>query len=246
MGSMLQYGSLAKYYDMIYSFKDYEKESRIIATLANRYKKSTGNELLDVGCGTGKHIVYLKKWFACTGIDKSEDMLRFARRQVDGVRFVRGDMARFEMRKKFDVIVSLFSVIGYTETHQNLALALNNLSRHLKSGGVLIIEPWFTKAAWKSGSVHMHTYGTNDVKIARVGFSGTDGSVSVLDEHYLIAEKGKGIKHFRDVQRLGLFGRAETLALMRAAGLRAMYAKRSLAPGRGLYIGVKERDLDPA
>jgi hypothetical protein len=37
---------------------------------------------------------------------------------------------------------------------------------------------------------------------------------------------------------MGLFERDEFLTLMRKAGLKARYLKRSLAPGRGLYIGT--------
>jgi len=52
----LQYGELAKYYDMIYAWKDYAKESRTLSKLIRHYKRASGSNLLDVGCGTGKHI----------------------------------------------------------------------------------------------------------------------------------------------------------------------------------------------
>ena len=42
------YGRSALYYDAIYSWKNYEKESNKLRQFIERYKKATGNTLLDV------------------------------------------------------------------------------------------------------------------------------------------------------------------------------------------------------
>jgi len=67
------YGELAKYYDLIYSFKNYKKEAVRIEALVSKYKESEGNELLDVACGTGHHLKHSKDAFSCTGVDISRD-----------------------------------------------------------------------------------------------------------------------------------------------------------------------------
>ncbi|MFX1344099.1 MAG: methyltransferase domain-containing protein, partial [Promethearchaeota archaeon] len=72
------YKELAKYYDLIYSWKDYRKETNKIEKLIKKYKKSDGNKLLDVACGTGKHVEYLKENFSCTGIDLNVEMINIA------------------------------------------------------------------------------------------------------------------------------------------------------------------------
>ncbi len=238
---ILQYGELAKYYDQLYEWKDYAKETHALSRLIRQYKVSAGNSLLDVGCGTGKHIQHLRRKFDCVGIDASEQMLEQARRNVKGVEFIRADMTSFNLERKFDVVLCLFSSIGYVRTYSNLASTLRNFSNHLKDGGVAIIEPWFTKSAWKNGSVHLRTFNTDELKIARVGFSRTRGTISLLDERLIVAEKDKGISYFKDLQLLGLFERAKFLELMEKAGLRPKFIRKSLAPGRGLYVGVRER-----
>src|SRR5436305_1539057 len=58
------YRQLANYYDEIYYFKNYQKETDKIKTLIQRHKKSSGNKLLDVACGTGNHIQYLKQHYS--------------------------------------------------------------------------------------------------------------------------------------------------------------------------------------
>lgn len=241
MKKQLIHKTLAKYYDLIYSAKGkgYEKEVEKVERLISKYKKSDGNKLLDVGCGTGKHLAYLKKGFSCTGIDVNQGILDIAKKNVRGVVFKRADMISFDLGKRFDVIVCLFSSIGYVKTYQNLRKTINNFSKHLKEGGVTIIEPWFTKSVYRVGSCYLDTYESEDVKIARANVSKIKGNVSVMDMHYLIAEKGKGVSHFVDRHELGLFETDRFLKITEKAGLKARYKRDGLEKDRGLYIGVK-------
>ena len=56
MADQALYKELAKYYDLIYSFKDYKKESEILVKLIRKYKQSDDKSLLDVGCGTNNQV----------------------------------------------------------------------------------------------------------------------------------------------------------------------------------------------
>ena len=238
---VLQYGKLARYYDLLYSWKDYDNESRIITGLIKRYRKSPGNSLLDVGCGTGKHIQHLAARFDCVGLDASEEMLEQAKRNAKGVEFVRGDMVDFDLGRKFDVVLCLFSSIGYVRTYSRLARTLRNFARHLRDGGVVVIEPWFTRSTVKDGYVHVLVRGDYHLKVVRVDITRIRGNISVVDERIVVAERAKGMATYKDRMVMGLFEQEEFLRLMREAGLKAKFLKRSLAPGRGLYVGVKQR-----
>jgi ubiquinone/menaquinone biosynthesis C-methylase UbiE len=241
---ILQYGELAKYYDLLYKWKNYEKEARILFAIIQKYKKSQGISLLDVGCGTGRHIQYLQERYDCVGIDSSEQMLEQARHKVGGVEFVKADMRDFDLSRRFDVLLCLFGSIGYLLTYRDLKKTLNNFSRHLHAGGVAIIEPWLTKSTWKAGTVHLTTYTSDELKIARVGFSGIRGDISFLDEVIVVGEKGKGVSSYRDRQYLALFEQKEFLRLMREAGFKARHLMKSLTDKRGLYVGVKEESAE--
>jgi len=238
MKRQILYYKLAEYYDLIYSFKNYRKEANRIKALISKHKKSHGNELLDVACGTGHHLKYLRDRYSCTGVDISEELLDIAKKNVRGVAFERADMTRLNLGQEFDVITCLFSSIGYVKTYSKLKTTIQSFARHLKTGGVLIIEPWFTKRAYRIGSPHMTTYGGKDVKIARLNVSKIRGNVSVMDMHYLIAERDKDVKHFVDRHELGLFEVDNTLRIMKDAGLQARFLKNGLTRGRGLLIGV--------
>lgn len=69
--------------------------------MIKNYKKSDGNEMLDVACGTGSHIPYLKDQFNITGLDLDKDMLNEAGKKLPGIKFVTGDMRTFKLKKKF-------------------------------------------------------------------------------------------------------------------------------------------------
>ncbi len=51
----------AEFYDAIYTFKDYETEAQKLRALIKQHKQSQGNSLLDVTCGTGKHLALLRE-----------------------------------------------------------------------------------------------------------------------------------------------------------------------------------------
>lgn len=238
MKEQVLYGELAKYYDLIYSFKDYRKEALRIKALILKYKKSDGNELLDVACGTGHHLKYLKDEFSCTGVDISSEILEVAKESVENVTFRKADMIRMNLGKEFDIITCLFSSIGYVRTYSNLERTIRNFARHLKKCGVVLMEPWFTKSTYIAGSPHMTTHDGKDIKIARLNVSELKGNVSVMDMHYLVAEKDKGVKHFVDRHELGLFETDETLRIMKAAGLQPRFLKHGLMRERGMFVGV--------
>jgi len=234
------YKELARYYDLIYMWKDYKIESKRIRDIIRKYKKSDSNSLLEVACGTGRHLEYLRRGFSCTGLDLNEEMLKLARKRLSGVKLIRGNMIDFRLGSKFDVVTCLFSSIGYVKTYENLEKTLRNFSKHLRVGGIVIIEPWFTKAEYKVGTPHMTVYQGKDIKIARANVSIAKNGVSILEMHHLIAEKGKEMKHFVSVEELGMFETPKTLQLMRRAGFDAKFIKgMAWDERRGIFVGVK-------
>jgi len=230
---------LAKYYDLIYHWKDYKTESNIIKEIIKKYKKSDGNNLLDVACGTGKHLEYFKDDFSCTGIDINNKMVEVAKSKVKKVIFEQGDMIDFNLNTEFDVILCLFSSIGYLKTYSNLEKTIKNFAKHLKTEGVLIIEPWFTKSTYWVGEPGMTIYDGKDIKIARLNTTKIEGDLSIMEMHYLIAERNEDIKHFIDKHELGLFETDRTLEFMEKTNFKAEFLIDGLMKDRGLFIGVK-------
>ena len=75
------YNRFARYYDLSYAWKEYDKESIQIINKLRAVKKSNGNKLLDVACGTGNLLAHLSGTFSCVGIDISKNMINLAKKR---------------------------------------------------------------------------------------------------------------------------------------------------------------------
>lgn len=240
MSKQMLHNQLAKYYDRVYSFRDYLDEAVRLQNIIIKYLESGGNMLLDVACGTGLHLKHLKDDFVCTGVDLSKSMLKIARKNVKSVTFKEADMKTMRLKRQFDVIICMLSSIGYVKTTASLERTIQNFSKHLNKGGLVLIEPSHSKSFYVSGKPRITTYNGKDAKIARINFVKIRKATAILNMHIMIAERGKDAKYFVDKHELGLFGVNSTLKIMKIAGLKSKYLKSGLMTGRELFIGIKK------
>jgi SAM-dependent methyltransferase len=228
----------ALYYDAIYTAtgKDYEAEARHLAKLIREHGPSSGGSLLDVACGTGGHLRYLRDEFQVEGLDLDPKMLEVARRNLPGIPFHQADMADFQLQRRYDAVVCLFSSIGYCSSYRKLARAVGAMAGHAAPGGLVIIEPWFTPDVFSETGVYAVFVDLPDLKIARMNRNSVEKGVAILDFHYLVATP-KEVISFREAHRLTLFTHDQYLAALQAAGLKVVHDPEGL-DGRGLYVGL--------
>jgi hypothetical protein len=111
------------------------------------------------------------------------------------------------------------------------------MAAHLQPGGILLLEPWFTPQEWRSGTVHAQFVNEPELKIARINTSATEGSVSLMEMHYVIGTPS-GTEHFVERHELGLFEHSQIENALNAANCAVSYFPD--APGgRGLFLGKK-------
>ena len=232
----------AQYYDLIYAHqgKDYGAEVERLRAIIAQEPPTGRRTLLDVACGTGGHIAYLKAHYQVSGLDLEPGLLEVARERHPDVPFYQGDMADFDLGRQFDVITCLFSAIGYVRTLDKLGQAIAAMARHLEPGGLLLVEPWFTPGDWHPGKTHALLIEEPELKIARLSTSSSDGRLSWFDFHYLIATP-EGTEHRVERHELGLFERSEMRAAFVDAGLEDVRYDEFGLTGRGLWIGRREQ-----
>jgi len=235
-----RHGFVAETYDLVYSSKDYRGEARKVVRILRSRLGRGRKGLLDVCCGTGEHLRYLKRSFRVEGLDGSRAMLRIARKKLPDVSFHSGDMMSFDLGREYDAVINLFSSIGYARSIRNLNRAIRCMARHLRPGGVLLVEPWVTPTAWRGRSAHLDVVEQPEIKIARASTSRRRGRLSWFDMHHLVATS-KQTTHFVERHVLGLFTRGEMKQAFRKAGFGVEYDPEGLF-GRGLYIGTKSGD----
>ena len=233
------YSRSAHYYDLIYEAagKDYARESQHLHEIIQQQKRTSGHALLDVACGTGGHLAYLREHYAVEGLDLNPQMLAIARRKHPDLIFHQADMTSFDLGRRFDAVVCLFSAIAYAHTVTLLRQTLSTMTRHLHPGGVLIAEPFISPEAVIPDHVGAVLVDRPDLKVARVNVSRVAGRVVSLHFHYLVATAG-GVEHFTERHDLAVFTVEEYLDAFRDAGLEATFDPEGLM-GRGLYVGLK-------
>ena len=226
----------AHLYDAIYrAFKDYAAEATAIAARV-RAAHPSARTILDVGCGTGEHAMHLRKshGFAVDGLDLDPGLLAVAREKSPDAQFFEGDMAMFDVGHRYDVVMCLFSSIGYLVTLERVTAALRCFGRHLAEGGVIVIEPWFAPGVLSEGPGATRSAEAGGVRVERTSQTIVDGRLSTLIFDYRIEDAG-GVRVAREVHELGLFTPEEMMASFGDAGLAATYDASGIT-GRGLYV----------
>jgi ubiquinone/menaquinone biosynthesis C-methylase UbiE len=232
------YMELAAFYDVSLFWKNYRDECSLVHELIKNNKKSKCRDLLDLACGTGNHIKYLKNHYKVTGLDKNAGMLKIAKKKFPRIKFVQADMTSFNLNRTFDAIICLYASIAYTRSQANLFKAIANIAGHLKKGGVSIIEPFLSRDEYVEGKPFACYVDEPDLKIARMNVNRRRANVAILEFHFLVATNA-GVKHIRDRHEVGLFEKFEVQQAMEDNGLQTKFVKAGFQKDRGLFVGVK-------
>lgn len=227
----------AAFYDALYSWKDYPAETAALIEII-RARRPDARTLLDVACGTGKHLELLQAEFDVEGLDLDEKLLAVARERLPDVPLHTGDMTDFDLGKQFDVITNMFSAIGYVGSVERLQAALHSHARHVAPGGVIIIEPWFTPDQFTNRRLGILNVEQEHYKVTRMSHAQVEARVSILEFHYLIGDYN-GIIHRQERHELMLFTHEEYLEAFTNAGLQVEHLPANEVLDRGLYVGIK-------
>ncbi|HKX16505.1 MAG TPA: class I SAM-dependent methyltransferase [bacterium] len=225
------------WYDAIYSWKDYKREAQRLRLLVDEHAQRPVATLLDIACGTGQHLTYLKDHYAAEGLDLDHEMLNLARQRHPGIAFHCGDMRAFDLGRRFDVVLCLFASVSYCRDMAELEQAITTMARHVNPGGLVVVEPFITPEQFKPGHVSAIFVDHPDLKIARIHTAEVADGIAVMPFHYLVGTP-EGVQYFTERHEMTLFSHDQYVAAFKVAGLHVVHDAEGLM-GRGLYIGVK-------
>jgi ubiquinone/menaquinone biosynthesis C-methylase UbiE len=224
-------------YDELYHFKDYAAAAARLNELIQRLRPQA-KSMLDVACGTGRHLEELQNHYNVEGTDISAGMLEVAQRRCPGVPLHQADMVDLNLGKKFDVVTCLFSSIAYTKQLARLQAAIARMANHVKPGGLLIIEPFFGPDNFWVHHVVLNRYEHADLKIAWMYVTEREGLIGRWYIHYLVG-RPEGVEHFTELHEVGLFTPEEYVDAFRRAGVPEVILDPQGLFGRGMYIGTR-------
>jgi SAM-dependent methyltransferase len=161
----------SKYYNLLYKDKNYLEEYIYIRELIERHGNKNAKNILDIGCGTGKHLGLFKKdGYAVSGVDISENMISEARKYLQQEEnLLCCKASEFKFNKKFEVIISLFHVMSYHTGNDELEKVFQNVSEHLTDDGLFIFDFWYGPAVLSDPPVvKIKRLEDDEVKITRI------------------------------------------------------------------------------
>jgi SAM-dependent methyltransferase len=144
---MSKFDLYARYYDLLYHDKDYESEVEYIDGLIKLFSDASLSSILDIGCGTGKHAHLLSKLgYKVDGVDMAPNMIKLAKSNYNSnvsLQFFDGNATSFRNGKTYGVVTSLFHVISYQNSNENLIDSFTTAHTHLEKNGLFIFDFWY-------------------------------------------------------------------------------------------------------
>ncbi|SRR6266568_1405810 len=135
----------ADVYELLYREKDYKAEVEWIKSIIDEVGLSESRSLLDVGCGTGLHLMYLQRYFPeIAGLDLSTSQIAKAKTRLSNVKLTTGDMEEFDLGRQFAVVTNLYGAIGNLYSRPMIDRGVRSMVRHTTPGGLIVIQPWDT------------------------------------------------------------------------------------------------------
>lgn len=200
----------SRYYDLLYAEKDYHGEAKYVSKLIRSKGRKMPAAILELGCGTGCHAMHLAALgHAVHGIDRSPAMIEYARQRASQalgrlsrkVSFTVGDIARYSCCQKFDAVVSLFHVICYQTTNNEVVATLKTAARHLRPGGMLVFDVWYGPAVLEQKpSVRIKRFADSQENITRTAEAVLHSNENTVEVHYSIQCVAKDSGRHREIK----------------------------------------------
>jgi SAM-dependent methyltransferase len=206
---MKVFGNYSRYYDLLYRDKDYATEAKFVHDLIQEHKPDA-QSILELGCGTGRHSEILADYgYHIHGVDLSEEMLqkgsdRLSKLPPDlasRLKFFQGDIRNLQLNQKFDVIVSLFHVISYQTTNDDLLATFHTVKTHLKQGGIFIFDCWYGAGVLSDPpTVRVKRLEDETMKITRIAEPIIHPNDNLVDVNYQVFIEDKNTDKIEEIK----------------------------------------------
>ncbi len=216
------FDAYSRYYDILYQDKDYVAEVAYIRSLLTRHGVMAG-DLLELGSGTGKHAQLLVKYgYTVDGIERSAEMV--ARIPVmKGFSCQQGDIRSFHMQRSYDAVLSLFHVLSYQASNQDVQAVFARAAEHLKPGGIFVFDFWYSPAVYtQKPTTRVKRMFDEQVEVTRVAEPHIFPNENRVDVNYTIYAKERAsdsIKTFAELHPMRHFSLPEIDLFADMAGL---------------------------
>lgn len=216
----------AYYYNAFYKDKDYKAEADQVHQLLQKYGNNI-HSVINYGCGTGKHDVDLSALgYQCEGIDMSPEMIEIAKKSAresnQNITYSVADIRKYAPSHRFDAVISLFHVMSYQNTNQDILDAFRSVRMALNSGGIFLFDVWYGPGVLTDlPTVRVKEVDNEAYKLVRVAkpvMYDKRNIVEVCYEVFCIDKKQDTVKMINETHSMRYFFRPELEMLLEMTG----------------------------
>src|SRR5262249_36650527 len=170
-------GDYSQYYDLFYADKDYAAEAAFVGNIIRRHRPNASS-IIEFGCGSARHAVeFARAGFWITGLDRSAAMIERGQNRIAAldpalhpkIKLMQGDARVVKSSKLFDAVVSLFHVVSYQTTNDELEGIFRSARMTLVPDGLFVFDFWYGPAVLtERPSVRVRRFVTSDVHLTRI------------------------------------------------------------------------------
>jgi len=230
----------ARYYDIFYSNKDYKSECDFLENLFLRYSEKRVQTVLDLGCGTGGHVLELaRRGYKLVGIDISEGMIEVARQKQKmynlQAEFYLSPMQNFSLDCKFDAVICMFNAINYVVNEDDLERTFKNVYEHLNKNGLFIFD-------FRNGIPSLREYSPlriswfkkDDLRILRISENQIEAMEQLFFTTYtcLVFKDQMLIEEIKDKHIVRFMFPREVRFMLKKTGFEVLFMSRFLEPNK--------------
>jgi SAM-dependent methyltransferase len=133
-----------EYYDLAFSFRNYEAEANFLKRCIERYSKIPVRRVLELGCGTAPHAGEMVGYgYDYTGVDTNRNMLDYAiykwRDLRPHVSFIETDMNTITLDQPADFAFVMLGSL-YANGLDELTRHFDHLAAALRPGGLYFLD----------------------------------------------------------------------------------------------------------
>jgi SAM-dependent methyltransferase len=230
------FADYARYYDLLYQDKDYAAEAEYVVNLIRKFEPSA-RSVLELGSGTGIHAALMaEKGFTVHGIERSSGMHARSQNLVEEkpelhgkLTFEKGDIRDVRIDKHFDVVISLFHVISYQATNEDVIAAFETARHHMDHNGIFIFDVWYGPAVLtERPTVRIKRMSNEQIEITRLAEPVLHPNENLVDVNYhiFVRERATGdVRELKETHVMRYFFKPEIESIASRTGFEIVNAE---------------------
>lgn len=133
------------YYHILYKNRNHKEAEAFIDKLIEFLNPPNDSRFLDLGCGKGRHSIYLnKKGFNVVGVDLSPESIehasQYTQRGSNSLEFYVQDMRKPARTNYYNYVLNLFTSFGYFDNPKDDYATIASVNKALKAEGIFVLD----------------------------------------------------------------------------------------------------------